>query len=111
MDIAFQTRKLERTFNSAQKLEKAYGQRRTRAIMRRMAVLQEAETLDQVPVTPPERRHQLRGDRAGQYAVDLDKSWRLVFMPCHDPVPRKADGGIDTTCVTAITILDVIDYH
>ena len=79
--------------------------------MHRMAVLQEAETLDQVPVIPPERRHQLRGDRAGQYAVDLVHPYRLVFTPCDDPVPRKPDGGIDTTRVTAITILEVTDYH
>lgn len=111
MDIAFRTRKLEKTFNSAQKLEKTYGQRRARAIMRRLAVLREAESLDQIPVTPPERRHQIHGDRAGQYAVDLVHPYRLVFTPHHDPVPRKPDGGIDTAGVTAITILDVIDYH
>ena len=29
----------------------------------------------------------------------------------HDPVPRLADGGIDLGHVTAITIIEVIDYH
>ena len=37
--------------------------------------------------------------------------YRLVFRANHDPLPRKADGGIDTEKVTAITIVDVIDYH
>ena len=111
MDISFQTRKLEKTFNSARKLEKTYGQRRAKAIMHRLAILREAESLDQVPVTPPDRRHQLHGDRAGQYAVDLVHPYRLVFTPHHDPVPRKEDGDIDTAGVTVITILDVIDYH
>ena len=36
---------------------------------------------------------------------------RLVFEPNHRPLPRKDGGGIDTEQVTAITILDVIDYH
>ena len=45
------------------------------------------------------------------YAVDLVHLHRLVFQPSHDPVPRLADGGIDVGHVTAITIVEVIDYH
>ncbi len=81
------------------------------AIMNRMAVLRAARALALVPVTPPERRHQLQGDRGGQFAVDLVHPYRLVFKPDHQPVPRKNDGGIDVTRVTAITIIEVIDYH
>lgn len=57
------------------------------------------------------RRHQLRGDRDEQYAVDLVHPCRLVFEPNHEPLPRRQDGGVDTDQVTAITIIDVIDYH
>ena len=79
--------------------------------MMRMAVLTAARNLALVPTTPPDRRHPLRGEREGQFAVDLVHPHRLVFKPSHEPLPRKADGGIDTEQVTAITILDVIDYH
>ena len=64
-----------------------------------------------VPTNPPERRHQLSGERNGQYAVDLVHPHRLVLQPNHDPVPRLADVGIDVGHVTAITIVEVIDYH
>lgn len=111
MDIAFRTRKLEKTFNSAGELQKAYGARIAKAIMIRLAVLKAARTLDLVPTTPPDRRHQLRGDRDEQFAVDLVHPRRLVFEPNHDPLPRKDDGGIDVEQVTAITIIDVVDYH
>lgn len=111
MDIAFRTRKLEKTFNSAGELQKAYGARMAKAIMIRLAVLKAARTLDLVPTTPPDRRHQLRGDRDEQFAVDLVHPRRLVFEPNHDPLPRKDDGGIDVEQVTAITIIDVVDYH
>lgn len=111
MDIAFRTRKLEKTFNSAGELQKAYGARMAKAIMIRLAVLKAARTLARVPTTPPDRRHQLRGDRGEQFAVDLVHPRRLVFEPNHDPLPRKDDGGIDVDQVTAITIIDVIDYH
>jgi hypothetical protein len=36
---------------------------------------------------------------------------RLIFAPAHEPVPRKPDGGLDWTQVTAVCILDVEDYH
>lgn len=82
-----------------------------KVIMMRMAVLRNARHLSMVPTTPPDRRHQLSGDRDEQFAVDIVHPHRLVFKPNHEPLPRKDDGGIDTEQVTAITILDVIDYH
>lgn len=77
----------------------------------RLAALRSAQTLAMVPATPPERRHLLSGGRRGQYAVDLVHPYRLVFEPAHDPVPRTTDGGIDIDRVTAITIMEVVDYH
>ena len=82
-----------------------------RTIMTRLAVLANAPTLATVPSTPPDRRHQLKEDREGQYAVDLDHHIRLIFVPNHDPVPRLEDGGIDIDRVTAITITEAADYH
>ena len=123
MDIAFRTRRLQKTFNAADALQRSYGARMARTIMSRMAVLRAARDLGLVPTTPaardlglvpttpPERRHQLVGDRDEQFAVDLVHPYRLVFEANHEPIPRKDDGGIDTDQVTAITVLDVVDYH
>ena len=106
MEIAFRTRKLEKAFNSADALKKTYGARMTR-----IAVLSAARSLVLVPTTPPDRRHQLSGDRYEQFAVDLVQPYRLVFEANHEPIPRREDGGIDTERVTAIRILNVVDYH
>ncbi len=111
MDITFRTGKLEKAFNGAVALKKTYGARMARVIMMRMAVLSAARNLELVPTTPPERRHQLVGDRDEQFAVDLVQPYRLVFEANHEPVPRKDDGAIDTEQVTAITILGVVDYR
>ena len=73
--------------------------------------LRAADTLADISTLPPARCHQLSGDRAGQFAVDVRHPFRLIFEPAHDPVPRKEDGGIDLTRVTAIRILEVTDYH
>ena len=111
MDIAFRTRRLERVFNSYDALVREYGDRMARTIAVRLAVLKNAHTLDMVPTTPPDRRHLLSGRRSGQYAVDLVNPYRLIFVPNHNPVPRTRDGGIDVDQVTAITVLEVTDYH
>ena len=111
MDIAFRTRKLERTFNSAAALQKAYGARMARVVMARMAVLRAVANLAMVPATPPDRAHPLRGDREGQFAVDLVHPHRLVFEPNHEPLPPGEDGGMDAEQVTAIVIVEVTDYH
>ena len=69
------------------------------------------ENLSQVPHQPPFRRHELSGKLRGTYAVDLDHPYRLLFVPCHDPVPKLKDGGVDLEKVTAIEIRSVEDYH
>ena len=111
MDIAFRTRKLEKTFNSAVALKRAYGAQMARVIMARLAVLRAARNLALVPTSRPERTHRLRGDRDGQYAVDLVHPYRLVFEIGHAPLPRTEDGGVDAGQVTVIVIVDVVDYH
>lgn len=111
MEIVFRTRKLAKAFNSASALRRAYGDRMAQAIMNRLAVLENARTLALVPRSKPERCHLLKSDRKGRYAVDLVHPYRLVFEPACEPVPRDADGGIDTGQVTAITIVEIVDYH
>ena len=81
------------------------------ALRVRLAVLELAENLGRVPSIPPVRCHQLRADRDEQFAVDLVQPYRLVFVPNHDPIPRLRDGGIDRSAVTAIVVLDIVDYH
>jgi toxin HigB-1 len=79
--------------------------------MRRMMVLKAATCLPKVSFTKPERRHELSGNRGGQFSVDLKQPYRLVFKTHPNPLPRKNDGGLDLKQITAITILDGEDYH
>lgn len=111
LDIAFKTRKLAAACNTERTLKATYGDPMAKTIMRRLAVLKSARTLSRVPRSKPERMHQLTGDRSGQYAVDLVQPYRLIFVPDHNPLPRLDDGGIDTDRVTAITIMEIADYH
>ena len=111
MEISFSSGRLERICRSETNLVRVYGSRRARAIQARLLALEGAATLSEIPNTPPERRHQLTGNRDEQYAVDITHPYRLVLVPDHDPIPRRPDGGIDIDRVTAIVITKVIDYH
>ena len=110
MKIGFKNRKLAKIFNDDKLLTMHYGEN-CRQIMRRMFVLQAALNLSQVSNKKPERCHQLKGDRKGEFAVDLKQPHRLVFIPDHEPVPKLENGGIDLKSVTDIIILGVEDYH
>lgn len=83
----------------------------SKVLANRLAVLGSAPNLAAVPTSKPERRHALKGQRASQQAVDLAHPYRLVFTPAHDPLPKRPDGGLDEERVTAIVIMEVVDYH
>jgi proteic killer suppression protein len=106
----FANTKMEKLFNSEKDLARKHGQQ-AKKIRLRMAVLRAAANLARVSSLPPERCHELSEGRAGQFAVDLIQPFRLVFEPADEPVPRKADGGIERALVTKIRILSVEDYH
>ncbi len=55
--------------------------------------------------------HELKGNRAGQLALDLKGGDRLIIEPAHEPPPTKPDGGLDSKQVTAVRIVEVVDYH
>jgi proteic killer suppression protein len=55
--------------------------------------------------------HPLKGDRLGQFSLDLAGGFRLVFKSANDPIPRREDGGIDWTQVTIVCIEFIGDYH
>ncbi|RLC11426.1 MAG: killer suppression protein [Deltaproteobacteria bacterium] len=114
MNISFKNKKLAKSFNEGEQLEKIHGTKRARKIRIRLAELRAAKSLMDFwpPKSGPSRCHELtQGRRRGQLSMDLDHPYRLIFIPDHGPVPRHEDGGLDWSLVTAITILGVEDTH
>lgn len=91
-------------------MERTWGSARATKIRLQLDALAAAETLEDLRYAPG-RLHELTGDRKGQLAFDLDGPYRLIFEPAEEPVPRKDDGGLDWSCIEAVTVLDVEDYH
>lgn len=110
MDISFASNKLEKRFMTESALKKAYGDR-AKKIKLRYSVMLTVKCLEDLPVDPPIRRHKLKENRKGEYAVVIKDNWRITFEPNHEPIPLKENGEIDLSKVTKITILDVLDYH
>ena len=116
MEISFISKKLEKEFNEGARLVKVHGPERAKKIRIRLAELRAAVTLYDFwpPKKKPSRCHELaEGDRKGKFhlSVDLDYPYRLIFTPAHDPIPTHADGGLDWSKVTAVTILGVENTH
>ena len=111
MDISFGSSKLQKTCNDSKKARREWGERRAKLVRVRLDDLQAADNLGVMRSIPQARCHELGANRAGQLAVDLDHPYRLIFEPAHDPLPEEEDGGLDWHRVTAITILEITDYH
>ena len=111
MDILFQDQKLAKMCNDESLLRRKHGPRRAKLLRRRLDEFRAAENLEVLRSLPQVRCHELKGNREGTLAVDLDHPYRLIFEPANTPVPRKPDGGLDWMRVTVIRVLAVEDYH
>lgn len=109
MEIYFEDAKFKKVWLDQRQLEKEHGAVHARKLRLHLDNLRMAETLADMRQLPG-RCHELKANRAGQFALDLDHPYRLIFKP-HPPVPLKADGGIDWHMVTQIVIIAVEDYH
>ena len=109
MEVNYATKKLADTLTQHKRRVREYGALAEK-IHRRILELIAADTLEVMRFAPG-RCHELKGDRAGELAVSITGNLRLIFRPHDDPPPTKGDGGLDWTAVTAITILEVTDYH
>jgi plasmid maintenance system killer protein len=113
MDIRFATKKLHKELSEEKAMVKAHGATRSKRLKIVMAALHAAPALSifAPPMSPPHRCHELTGNRKGQITMDLDHPYRLIIRPNHDPLPMRAEGGLDWKAVTAIVIVEIKDTH
>ena len=111
MDIIFKTTKLQKACNDFRELQKVHGKQRAGLIRRRLDELRAANTLAEISHLPPPRMHQLKGERQGQISLDLDHPYRLLITVANTPIPKKDNGSINLSKVTAVMVLEVKDTH
>ena len=110
MRITFKSSKFAKAANSESEGNRQWGARAAK-VRQRLLELSAADSLADVSRLPPPRCHQLQQNLDELFAVDISANERLVFRVDHEPIPRKKDGGIDLTKVTAVVVLKIEDYH
>lgn len=108
LEIRFKDKKIRELCEQRVVAERKLGSACARKLRARMSDLEAASRVSDLSAGNP---HPLKGDRLGQFALDLVGGWRLVFAPDHDPCPTKPDGGIDWAQVTIVCIEYIGDYH
>jgi len=69
-----------------------------------------AETYDDLRNLPG-RYHELKNQRKGQWACDLDHPYRLIFTPQERPIPADKNGKFIWIEITSVEIIEITDYH
>lgn len=87
---------------------KSFGRPCARKLRSRLADLIAAMNVQELVAGRP---HPLKGDRSGQFSLDLHGGVRLVFEPANNPIPKHDHGGIDWRRVTRVCIVFIGDYH
>ncbi len=113
MDIVFSSKKLQKQLSESKAIVKTHGARRAGLLKVIMTQLRAAPNLGifAPPYSPPNRCHELKGNKKGLLSVDLDHPYRLLFKPINNPLPMRPEGGLDWFQVTAIEIKSVEDTH
>lgn len=108
MEIFFADAKLESICRDSRLATKILGAQSAKKLQLRLAELFAAESVRELIAGRP---HPLAHDRVGQFAVDLHRGHRLIFKPAKEQPPTLPDGGVDWSNVSAITIIEIGDYH
>lgn len=86
------------------------GAIRAKIFNTRLDDLRSAETLEDVRHLPG-RYHELKEDRKGRWACDLDQPYRLIFTPSISPIPTDDSGRFIWLEIKSVEMIEITDYH
>ncbi len=110
MDILFGSEKWERLCHDETHAMRTLGQPCAQRLRARLDDLFAAAHLAHAPKLPG-RFHPLQGNFEGCFGLHLHGGRRLVIRPAHNPLPRRCDGSLELSQITAITVEYIGDYH
>jgi proteic killer suppression protein len=110
VNITFKNKKLEKLANDMKHCRRELGANGAKVFQKRLQALLFAETLEYVR-NMPGRFHELKNDRKGQWACDLEQPNRLVFIPHEDPIPENEHGQYIWLEIKGVEIQEIVNYH
>ncbi len=110
MKIDFKNNKIRKALSDAREMQKAFGIM-AKKVSQRMEQLTTVTTLAEMQMYQAARCHELKGERKGEWAVDISVNHRMIFEINQQPLPLNKDGSVDTKKITDIMIIETTDYH
>jgi plasmid maintenance system killer protein len=115
MELNANDNELRRALEDEAFCRRRYGLEMTKKLRLRLDALLAAESLADFwpPKSGPERCHELKGDRAGTFSIDLKQPYRLLFVPGSNTQPRadESDEQQWWKAIVSINILAIEDTH
>jgi len=113
MELFISDKKLLRAIED-DSLSGRYGAAMAKKILLRLTALRAAESLGDFwpPKSGPERCHELIGELAGTFSVDLKQPYRLLFKPIEEAPPKdRSDEKKRWESITSIDVLAIENTH
>lgn len=108
MELFFATARLAKACSSDKEMRRQFGTVRARRLAVRLQQLRLADSLADLEGVAG-RFHELTQDLDGQYAVDLDGPYRLLFSAVGADGIRRA--AVDRSADVAVVVEGIHDYH
>ncbi len=80
MEVHFANRRLRRCFENHSHAQQRWGVAVARKYIQRIEFIKAAQNLNALQAIRSFRLHPLSGQRAGQFAIDLNDRWRMIFI-------------------------------
>ena len=114
MEMSTRDNRLRAALQDEAVCRRQYGSEMAKKIRSRVASLRAAASLAVFwpPKSGPERCHELQGDLAGAFSIDVKQPYRLLFVPIEEEAqPDRSDEQKRWASITAIEILKIEDTH
>lgn len=114
MDVAVRDKVLRSALADFGSSVRRFGAVMAKKLRLRVTALQAADNLAVFwpAKTGPERCHELKGDQAGIFSMDLQHPYRLLFVPKElDSAPRDADERTRWTSIKSVELLRIENTH
>lgn len=80
MEVRFRTPKLRKQYENKKEAIRAYGEEVGRRYVQRINLIKSTRDMDTLKKLPGLHCHELKGDHMGQWVVDLNGFYRLIFI-------------------------------
>ena len=114
MEIHISNKRLRAALKNEAGRRRRYGADMAKKLALRLDALRAADSLANFwpPNSGPEQCHELKGDLAGVFSIDLKQPYRLLFRPIEaSPPTDRSDEQQRWAAVTSIDIVSIEDTH